>query len=434
MRSALPKVLHRVAGRPMIAHVLAAAEALSPASITVVLAPGMDAVAAAVAPHGTAVQARPLGTADAVAAAREATAEVAAAGGEVLVLYGDGPLVTPGTLEAMRRARRESGSAFVWLGFRPDDPTGYGRLIRDGDGRLLRIVEEKDADPAERAERLVWSGLLLADAAGLFALLPRIGNDNAKGEYYLTALARLAAGEGLTATVTETSSEEGLGVNSRAELAVAEAAMQRRLRRRAMEEGATLVAPETVFLSWDTRLGRDVTVHPHVVFGPGVTVDEGVEILSFSHLEGARVGPGARIGPYARLRPGSELAAGVHVGNFVETKAARLAEGAKANHLTYLGDCEVGPGTNIGAGTITCNYDGFAKHRTAIGARVFIGSDPALVAPVTVGDGAMVAAGSVVTEDVPADALALARGRQVNKPQGAAAFRARKKAPGKDGG
>ncbi|SMF67338.1 bifunctional UDP-N-acetylglucosamine pyrophosphorylase / Glucosamine-1-phosphate N-acetyltransferase [Tistlia consotensis] len=423
MKSDLPKVLHPVAGRPMIDWVLAAAAPLEPREIVVVVGPDMPGVAAAVAPHRTAVQAEQLGTADAVGAARAALADALAAGADVLVLYGDGPLIEAGTLKRMAEAREREAADYVWLGFRPADPTGYGRLVPDDGGDLERIVEEKDCSEAERRIGLCWGGLLLARGAALFAQLPRIGNDNAKGEYYLTALVELAAAAGERSIVVECSAEEVVGVNSRAELAGAEALLQARLRAKAMAEGATLIDPATVYLSWDTRLGRDVTVQPGVFFGPGVEVGDRVEIRAFSHLEGCRIESGAVVGPFARLRPGAELGEGARVGNFVEVKAATLGAGAKVNHLSYVGDATVGSHANVGAGTITCNYDGFRKSRTEIGAGAFIGSNTALVAPVTVGAGAIVGAGSTIAEDVPDEALAVTRAEQKIRPLAARRFR-----------
>jgi len=322
-------------------------------------------------------------------------------------------------------ARRRAGAAAVVLGFRAADPAGYGRLMLDAAGDLARIVEHREASEKERANDLCNSGVMCVDAAALRALLPRIRDDNAKGEFYLTDLIGLARAEGLRAAVVECEEAETLGVNSRAELAAAEAAFQARARAAAMAAGATLIAPETVFFARDTVLGRDVVVHPNVVFGPGVRVEEGAEIRAFSHLEGAHVAAGAVIGPYARLRPGAEIGEGAKVGNFVEVKNATLAPGAKASHLSYLGDARVGEGANIGAGVITCNYDGFSKHRTEIGAGAFIGSNSALVAPVRVGAGAVVGAGSVIVEDVERDAVAVARGDQSERPGAAARLRER---------
>jgi bifunctional UDP-N-acetylglucosamine pyrophosphorylase/glucosamine-1-phosphate N-acetyltransferase len=423
MRSKKPKVLHEIAGRAMIAHVLDTVRALDPVETVVVLAPGMDSVARAVAPATVAIQGQPRGTGDAVHAAEDA---ISAKVDTVLVLFGDTPLVRAETLERMLAARSD-GAAVVIAGFRPADPSPYGRLVADGRGGIARIVEAKDASPEEFAIGLCNGGIMAIDAKGAFDLVGRIGCDNAKGEYYLTDIVALARAEGLHCTVVELPAEEVLGVNTRAELAAAEAIMQQRLRARAMADGATLIAPETVFLSADTVFGRDVVVEPNVVFGPGVSVGDDVRIRSFSHLDGAEIGTGAIVGPYARLRPGAVLEHDVHVGNFVEVKATRIRAGAKANHLSYLGDSEIGAGTNIGAGTITCNYDGFNKHRTMIGAGTFIGSNATLVAPVSIGDGAFVAAGSVVTRDVPADALTIGRGAQVDMPGRAVVLRRRLK-------
>jgi bifunctional UDP-N-acetylglucosamine pyrophosphorylase/glucosamine-1-phosphate N-acetyltransferase len=430
MKTEHPKVLHRIAGRAMIDYVLEAARGLDPAETVVVIGPGMEALREAVAPLRCALQEAQLGTADAVRTATDLLGTELDETSDVLVLCGDGPLITGETLRAMVAARQGTEAPdFVWLGFTPPDPTGYGRMVVDGEGQLAAIVEEKDASEAERAIGLCWAGLLLAAGKPLVELLAQVDNDNAKGEYYLTQLVALAGAAGRTAAVVSTeAADEVRGINSRVELAEAEALMQARLRAAAMAGGATLIDPATVWLSHDTRLGRDVVVHPNVFFGPGVTVEDGAEIRAFSHLEGARVGAGARIGPFARLRPGAEIGEAAAVGNFVEVKAAKLGPGAKANHLSYLGDAEVGAKANIGAGTITCNYDGFAKHRTAIGADAFIGSNTALVAPVSVGAGAIVAAGSTVTKNVPDDALAVARGAQSNKLGLAARFRrARKK-------
>jgi bifunctional UDP-N-acetylglucosamine pyrophosphorylase/glucosamine-1-phosphate N-acetyltransferase len=428
LNSARPKVLHEVAGRPMIGHVMAALRPLEPAATVVVLGPDMAEVAQAAAPALTAVQSPPRGTADAMRAARPALADALASGdiADLVVLYGDTPLLSTATIGALIEARRHAPAAAVAVaGFRPADPGPYGRLVLDRNGNLIRIVEAREADAEERAIGLCNGGLMAIDAGCAFDLVDRIGNDNAKREFYLTDIVALARADGLSCRIAELPAEEVVGVNTRAELAEAEALMQQRLRRRAMAAGATLVAPETVFLSADTQLGRDVVIEPNVVFGPGVAVADNARVRAFSHLEGATVGEGAIVGPFARLRPGAVLERDVHVGNFVEVKATRLGAEVKASHLSYLGDAEIGAGTNIGAGTITCNYDGFAKHRTTIGAGVFIGSNTALVAPVAVGDGAIVAAGSVVTNDVPADALTIARGRQTDKPGRARELRAR---------
>jgi len=423
MKSDLHKVLHPVAGRPMLHHLLASAAQLSPARTVVVAGARAAQVEAAVAPLGVAValQAEQLGTGHAVA---QAQAELAGFEGDVLVLYGDVPLVAADTLRRMvARLRADDRPAAVVLGFRPPDPGAYGRVIADADGRIRRMVEWKDASTAERAETLCNSGLMAVRGADLWALLARVGNSNAAGEYYLPDIVMLAADDGRGSAVIETGWEEVAGVNSRAELAGVEGMWQARRRARAMAEGATLVAPDTVWFAHDTVLGRDVTVEPNVVFGPGVTVADGATVHAFSHLEGADVGEGAAVGPYARLRPGAAIGRRARVGNFVEVKKARLGDGAKANHLSYLGDADIGAGANIGAGTITCNYDGFFKYQTMIGAGAFIGSNSALVAPVAIGAGAIVGAGSVVTEDVEADALALVRPEQRAKPGWAARFR-----------
>jgi len=428
LNSACPKVLHEIAGMPMIRHVINALLPLDPAATIVVLGRDGDSVARAVMPVPTVMQSPPRGTGDAVRAARQALAEPIGRGDidDILVLYGDAPLLASATIATLLDTRRRTPAAAVAVaGMRPVDPAPYGRLVLGGDGALERIVEARDASAAERAIGLCNGGIMALDARRAFDLLDRIGNDNAKREFYLTDIVAIARAEGLACRVAELPAEELLGVNTRAELADAEALMQQRLRRRAMEAGATLVAPETVYFAADTRLGRDVVVEPNVVFGPGVTVADNVRIRAFSHIEGATIGEGAIVGPFARLRPDTVLEAGVHVGNFVEVKATRLGAGVKASHLSYLGDSDIGAGTNIGAGTITCNYDGINKWRTTIGRHVFIGSNTALVAPVTVGDGAYVATGSVVTSDVPADALSIARARQVDKPGRAAELRAR---------
>ncbi len=420
MKSDLHKVLHPVAGRPMLLHLLAAADTLSPERTVVVTGAGRAQVEAAVAPRGAqiAVQAEQLGTGHAVMQARDA---LAGFDGDVLILYGDVPLVRAETMRAMvARLDAPDAPAVVVLGFRTEDPGAYGRLIvAPGSDRLEKIVEFKDADAAERAVTLCNSGLMAARGAALFALLAKLGNDNAAGEYYLTDLVELSG----AAAVIEADAGEVAGVNSRGELAAVEHAWQQARRAQAMADGATLIAPQTVFFSHDTVLGRDVTVEPNVVFGTGVTVHDGATIHAFSHLEGAEVGRNAAVGPYARLRPGAILSDAAKVGNFVEIKKARVGVGAKVNHLTYLGDAEVGAGANIGAGTITCNYDGFFKYRTVIGEGAFVGSNSALVAPVTIGAGAIVAAGSVVVRDVTADSLAVARGRQEERGGWAKRFR-----------
>jgi len=433
MKSDRPKVLHPVAGRPMIHHVLAAIGPLGAARTAVVVGPGMADVAASVAPVETAVQTDRLGTADAVKAARGALDGFT--NGTVLIVYGDTPLLRTDTLRRMLAARA-AGAAVVVLGFRPDDPTGYGRLIVGDGGQLEAIVEDRDATDEQRAIDLCNSAVMAIDAAHLFPLIDRIGNDNAKGEFYLTDIVGLARGEGLDCAVIEADADELMGVDSRADLARAEAIWQQARRAQAMAEGATLTDPGSVWFSFDTRLGRDVVIGPHVFFGPGVTVDDNVEIRPYSHIEGATIGTGAIIGPFARLRPGATLGEDVHIGNFVEVKEAVLGEGVKANHLTYIGDAEIGAGTNVGAGTITCNYDGYNKHRTVVGKSVFIGSNTAIVAPVKIGDGAIIGAGSTVVRNVPAGSLTIARGEQTDLPDRADPLRERllaeKKAKTKD--
>ncbi|MDH5412309.1 MAG: bifunctional UDP-N-acetylglucosamine diphosphorylase/glucosamine-1-phosphate N-acetyltransferase GlmU, partial [Alphaproteobacteria bacterium] len=384
MKSEMPKVLHRLAGKPLVLHALDAAAGLTPARCVVVVGPGMEDVAAAVAPHPTAIQVKQQGTADAVLAAREALADFGAGSDEatVLVLYGDTPMIGADTLAAMIAARR-AGAGVVVLGFRPDDPAEYGRLVLDKAGALEAIVEYREADEAQRAIDLCNSGVLAISAGHIWDLLDRVGNDNAKGEYYLTDIVAIARARGLACAVVEGDEAEVLGINSRGDLAAAEAIWQQARRVRAMEEGATLIDPATVWFAHDTAIGRDVTIGPSVFFGPGVTVADGAVINAFCHLEGAAIGPGVSVGPFARLRPGAELGEGARIGNFVEVKNAVLGAGAKANHLSYVGDATVGAGANIGAGTITCNYDGYLKHRTEIGEGAFIGSNTALVAPVT---------------------------------------------------
>ena len=424
MKSDLHKVLHPIAGRPMLMHLLASLEALRPERTVVVVGSGREQLEKALAGRDAAiaVQEPQLGTGHAV---QQAEAALAGFDGDVLILYGDVPFVGSATMRRLvERLHGADDPAVVVLGFRPADPAAYGRVIAGADGRIAKMVEFKEASSEERAVTLCNSGLMAVRARDLFALLARVTNDNAAGEYYLPDIVMLAAADGRGSAVIETEAAEVAGINSRAELAGQEQAWQQRRRAEAMSDGVTLIAPETVWFSHDTVLGRDVIIEPNVWFGPGVTVADGVTIHGFSHLEGAEVGRGAEVGPYARLRPGAELGAKSKVGNFVEVKKARLGEGAKANHLTYLGDAEIGAGANIGAGTITCNYDGFFKYKTNIGEGAFIGSNSALVAPVTIGAGAIVAAGSVITADVEADALALGRGEQKAKPGWAAKFRA----------
>lgn len=416
MESDRPKVLHELGGAPLLHHAMRTAAAIGPERVVVVTGVGAEAVEAAARafdPEAVCVrQAEQLGTAHAV---QQAAAALADHGGDVLVLYGDTPFVRPETIEAMQQARARAD--IVVLGFETADPQArYGRLVTDEEDGLVGIVEWKDADAATRAIRLCNSGVLLAEGAFLFALLREVDRANAAGEYYLTDVVALARRRGLRAAVVRCEEAETLGVNSRAELRAAEAALQARMRAQALEDGVSMPLPETVVFAYDTVVGRDAVIEPHVVFGPGVTVESGARIRAFSHLEGCHVSRGAVVGPFARLRPGAELAEAVHVGNFVEVKAAVLHEGVKVNHLSYVGDAEVGERTNIGAGTITCNYDGVSKHRTVIGRGAFIGSDTMLVAPVRLGDGAVTASGSVITEDVPAGALALGRARQVVKP------------------
>ena len=425
MKSPVPKVLHPVGHRAMIGHVLDAVGALSPVREVVVLSAGQEAVAEFVAPRPVAIQDPPLGTGHAVLAARPALEGFA---GDVLILYADTPLIGAETLGRLREALHQPAEAAVAvLAFRPADAAQYGRVVLDPAGGISAIVEYRDADAPTRAISLCNAGLMAVSGTVLWTLLERVGNANAKGEYYLTDIVALARKAGYRVASVEASPEEVMGVNSQAELAQAEAALQWRLRRRWLDAGVTMTAPETVWLSADTRLAPGVVIEPNVIIGPGVTVEEGAVLHAFSHIVGAAIGKGASIGPFARLRPGARLGEGARIGNFVEAKNARLGAGAKANHLTYLGDAEIGAGANIGAGTITCNYDGFDKASTEIGEGAFIGSNTALVAPVRVGAGAIVGAGSVITQDVPEDALALARGRQEARPGWGKAFRERKR-------
>lgn len=415
MKSDVHKVLHPIAGRPMLMHLMDSAGALNPVHQVVVVGSGRDQLEKAVGSRAAiAVQDPQLGTGHAV---QQAESALAGFSGDVLVLYGDVPFVTAETMRAMLdRLHADDAPAVVVLGFEPADALAYGRVIAN-QGLVQRMVEFKDASEAERATRLCNSGLLAARSADLFALLARVGNDNAQGEYYLPDIVNIAIADGrVAAVVTTTDPDEVAGINSRAELAEAEARWQGRRRLRAMADGATLIAPETVWFAWDTVVGRDVVIEPNVVFGPGVHVADHVVIHAFSHLEGARLESGVSVGPYARLRPGAVLEAGSRVGNFVEVKNARLGPGAKANHLTYLGDADVGAQANIGAGTITCNYDGYFKYRTVIGERAFIGSNSALIAPVRVGADAIVAAGSAVSRDVSDGELRLVRAEQLVKP------------------
>ncbi len=414
MRSELPKVLHKVAGLPMLGHALNSAEGCQPSRAVIVTGHQSERVAEAakkLSPGATCVKQEPqLGTGHAVLQAKEALADF---DGDVFILFADTPLIRSETLVAMAEARSK-GAAVVVLGFEAAIPGGYGRLI-EGDDGLDRIVEAKDASEAELAVTLCNSGVMCVDSTTLFGLLDRVTNDNANGEYYLTDIVGLAREDGLPCAVVRCDEEETLGVNSRVDLAAAESAYQARARMAAMIDGVTLTDPSSVSLSHDTKLGQDVIIEPNVVFGPGVTVESGATIRAFSHLEGCTVAPEAIIGPYARLRPGADIGQGARIGNFVEVKNATFAAGAKANHLSYVGDASVGAKANIGAGTITCNYDGYLKHRTEIGDEAFIGSNTALVAPVNVGARATVAAGSVIVENVGDDDLAVARGRQATK-------------------
>src|SRR5262245_46263396 len=432
MCSTLPKALHPIGGRSMLAHALAAAASLGAKRIAVVVGPGMEAVRAEVerAAPGCELfeQSEQLGTAHAVLAARRALEHHS---GTVLVVFADSPLVELATLQRMVDGVGAGDGGLdplhiAVLGFEPDDPSGYGRLILDEEGRVSAIREHKDASDAERRIRLCNAGAMAFQVPLLVGLLDRIGNANAKCEYYLTDAVELAAADGLIIEPILCAAEEAMGVNSRVQLAEAEAVFQRRARTRAMEGGATLLAPETVWLSYDTMLGRDVVVEPNVFFGPGVVVEDGVHIMGNCHIVGAHIRTGARVGPFARLRPGADIGAAAHIGNFVEVKNARLETGAKANHLAYIGDGRVGEGANIGAGTIFCNYDGFQKHFTDVGAGAFVGSNSSLVAPLKIGDGAYIGSGSVISRNVEADALALERSAQDVRLGWAAKFRRRR--------
>jgi bifunctional UDP-N-acetylglucosamine pyrophosphorylase/glucosamine-1-phosphate N-acetyltransferase len=431
MKSDLHKVLHPIAGRPMLMHLMDSVDALAPAKKVVIVGDRAEQLEAALAGSAElAVQQPQLGTGHAV---QQAEAALAGFDGNVLILYGDVPFVRTATMRAMvERLDADDAPAAVVLAFEPDDPLQYGRVIADGD-RVVKMVEHKDANEAERAVRLCNSGLMAAKARDLFALLARVTDDNAAKEFYLVDIVNIANADGRHCAVTHAEPAEVGGINSRAELAAADAQWQAFKREEAMADGATLKAPETVWFSWDTQLGRDVTVEPNVVFGPGVTVADGATIRAFSHIEGASIGPGCEVGPFARLRPGAVLEEKAKVGNFVEVKKAVLGKGAKANHLSYIGDASVGAGANIGAGTITCNYDGYFKYRTEIGENAFIGSNSALVAPVKIGRDAIVAAGSAVTIDVADGELRLVRGEQLVKPGWADRFHdaMRKKKAGK---
>ena len=427
MRSKRPKVLHEVAGRSLLSHVLTAVREAGAERVSVVVGPGRDDVAAEalrVVPHSQPfVQAERRGTAHAALAARTAIDGAT----NVLILFGDTPLIRPATITALATASL-GGAAVAVVGFEAANPTGYGRLLTGPDGSLEAIREERDASAAERDVRFCNGGLMALAGAHALALLEAVGNDNAQGEYYLPDVVALARARGLAATVVMADEVEVLGVNDRAQLAAAEMIAQERLRTAAMYAGVTLLDPSSTFLSADTEIAADVVIEPHVVIGAGVRIAAGTTIHAFSHLTGAMIGENCSIGPFARLRPGTIVAAYGRIGNFVETKAAQIGAGAKVNHLTYVGDAIVGAGANIGAGTITCNYDGYAKFRTEIGAGAFIGSNSSLVAPVRIGDGAYVASGSVITADVPGDALAIARSRQIEKAGWAELFRSEKAA------
>jgi bifunctional UDP-N-acetylglucosamine pyrophosphorylase / glucosamine-1-phosphate N-acetyltransferase len=425
MRSALPKVLHAIAGRSLLAHVLRAVAETKVTAAAVVVGPNQEAVAAEaerVLPGAQCfVQHERRGTAHAVLAARPALERKA---DDILIVYGDTPLIRAATLNKLR-APLAAGAAVVVLGFRPADPSGYGRLVVDGD-KLIAIREEADTSEAEKAIGLCNGGIMALAGTHALSILDRIGDDNRKREFYLTDAVEIARSMKLDAAVVEAEEDDVRGINTKAQLAEAEAVLQQRLRKAALEAGVTMVAPETVFLSADTTFGKDVVIEPYVVFGDKVTVEDGAVIHAFSHLAGAHVGKKCSVGPFARLRPGTRLGEGARIGNFVEIKEAVIAAGAKANHLSYIGDASVGANANIGAGTITCNYDGTAKHHTTIGQDAFIGSNTALVAPVEIGDGAYVGSGSVITGNVPADALALARARQVVKEKWATRLRSLK--------
>ncbi len=425
MKSSTPKVLHPLAGLPLVAHVIKAATAAGAASCSVVIPPdakGFEALATVIDTRFF-EQRKRLGTAHAVLQARQALAEV---NGPVLVLYGDTPLVSPESIRKLAAAV-ENGADMAVIGFNARDPKGYGRLITTLEGDLLAIREEKDATPEERALTLCNSGIMAFQGHLLLPLLDRIDNRNKAAEYYLTDAVEIARSMGRRIACQVIDEDEVRGVNTRAQLAEVEALLQKRLRLRAMDGGATLISPETVTLNYDTMIGRDVVIEPNVFFGPGVVIEDGVTIKGFSHLEGAHVERGAVVGPFARLRPGTRVGPKAKIGNFVELKAADIDEGAKVNHLSYIGDTHIGSGANIGAGTITCNYDGFHKHKTDIGAGAFIGSNSALVAPVRIGEGAYVGSGSVISKDVPANSLALTRAPQVHREGWAGRLRARHK-------
>lgn len=431
MRSRTPKVLHPIAGRSMLGHVLAAVRAAGVERVAVVVGPGHDAVAAdarAIVPNADIfIQEERRGTAHAALAARAA---IAAGVDQAIVLFADTPFVLPQTLQGVRE-RIAAGATVVGVGFEAEDPTGYGRFIMEGE-QLTAIREHRDATQEQRKITLCNAGVMGFDGSRMLDLLDRVRDANDQKQFYLTDAAEIAHGRGLAVAAITCGEDEVLGINDRIQLAGAEAIMQQRLRARAMREGATLIAPETVFLSHDTIIGQDVLIEPHVMMGPGVTIENDAVVHAFSHLEGAHVARGASVGPYARLRPGAKLGEKSRIGNFVEVKNAEIGAGAKANHLAYIGDASVGANANIGAGAITCNYDGVNKHRTDIGDNVFVGSNATLVAPIKVGDGAFIAAGSTITKDILGDALAIGRGRQETREGWAAARRARFSAKKKD--
>jgi bifunctional UDP-N-acetylglucosamine pyrophosphorylase/glucosamine-1-phosphate N-acetyltransferase len=424
MKSALPKPLHKIAGRPMVGHVITAAEALNPDRLVVVIGSDMGQMTEAVRPYPTAIQQAINGTGGAALAAKDHFRDF---DGDILILFGDTPLVTPATLQKMVDIRRQFPAiGLTFSGMEVTAPSTYGRMVMDEDGTLKKIVEFKDASEDERKITLCNGGIVCADGAQLFKWLSQVGNDNAQKEYYLTDLPVIARKDNRQTHVVEAPAEEMEGANSRVDLAQLEKTMQKKLREKHMLNGATLTDPETVYFSHDTVIGQDVIIGPHVVFGPGVKIANNTEILSHCHIEGAEIEEGAKIGPFARLRPGSKIGRDAKVGNFVETKNTHIGAGAKASHLSYLGDADIGEKANIGAGAITCNYDGFLKYKTKIGKEAFIGSNSALVAPVTIGNGAYVGAGSTISEDVPDNALGITRAPQINKDGWAPEFRQKK--------
>lgn len=424
MKSQLPKPLHKLAGLSMIQHVIKSAEALEPEKIVVVTGPGMTEMEETVRPYPVAIQQVANGTGGAALAAKEHFENF---DGDILIVFGDTPMISAETMRRMVDIRRQFPAiGLTFSGMKPANPGSYGRMVLDEDGTLKKIVEFKDATPAEKEITLCNGGIVCADGAKLFDWLSQVGNDNAQKEYYLTSLPQIARHDNRTTQVVEVAHEEMIGANTRSELAELEKIMQRKLRESHMANGATLTDPESVFFCHDTIIGQDVTIGPNVIFGPNVTIADNVDILPFCHIEGASVSEGAKIGPFARLRPGTTVGEDAKVGNFVETKNAAIGKKAKANHLAYLGDAEVGENSNIGAGTITCNYDGFMKHTTKIGRDVMIGSNSALIAPVTIGNGAVVAAGSAIKNDVPENALGITRAPQINKDGWAPEYRQKK--------